>query len=501
LFRNTNLFTASSNILTPLLNDPNPATALNILGNGTANNPATLQKLFIGENLFHFGSHLTNFVASFDGPVFSLPAGDVKLAVGAAYRIEQQMEDIGSNTGVLTNPLTLTFREQDRPPTRVVESLYAEVAIPLVSEKNSFFLFHKLDLSLSGRYDDYSDVGQTTNPKIGLDWVPVDDLKIHSSWSTSFRAPVVDQLLNNEAAGNAGVLAPVPGGQLFGIILTGGNPNLTPEKSRGDSLGADYNPSWLPGFGLSTNYFYVDFYSKIGQVAGSNGTPTILSTAAMQALYAPYINLNPTRAQVEAAYAANNAIPASTDPTLVKFIIDGRSNNIGISIIRGMDFTGHYFVPTDWGVFGVQESGIFYFQYLNSVLPGAPVFENINQINFPTKFTSKTQFSWDNGSGLHVGTFVTFMPPYLNNLISPSQKVSSYTQVDLQLNYQFAEGLSWIPDEASWLTDHAAISLSVLNLFNQTPPYVNNTTGLEYDPQNVTAEGRVVSIELVKKLW
>ncbi len=46
-----------------------------------------------------------------------------------------------------------------------------------------------LTLSASGRYDDYSDVGSTFNPKVGLTWKPVDGVSIRGNYGESFNAP------------------------------------------------------------------------------------------------------------------------------------------------------------------------------------------------------------------------------------------------------------------------------------------------------------------------
>ena len=49
-------------------------------------------------------------------------------------------------------------------------------------------------MSLAGRYDDYSDFGDTTNPKVAVRWSPIDSLAFRASWGTGFRAPSLAQI-------------------------------------------------------------------------------------------------------------------------------------------------------------------------------------------------------------------------------------------------------------------------------------------------------------------
>ncbi len=57
---------------------------------------------------------------------------------------------------------------------------FIELSIPIL--KN-------LELSLAGRYDDYSDSGNSTNPKVAVRWAPIESLALRASWGTGFRAP------------------------------------------------------------------------------------------------------------------------------------------------------------------------------------------------------------------------------------------------------------------------------------------------------------------------
>ncbi len=69
--------------------------------------------------------------------------------------------------------------------------------MPLVGEGNAMPGVRSLNVDVAGRYDEYSDVGITRNPKIGIDWSPVEDMKLRASYGTSFRAPTIAQIYGN----------------------------------------------------------------------------------------------------------------------------------------------------------------------------------------------------------------------------------------------------------------------------------------------------------------
>ena len=122
-----------------------------------------------------------------DGPLFHLPAGDVRVAVGAEYMYENYK---GNNSRTLTRAGVNSL--QDKDATRRVQSVFGEVNVPLLGEEAG--IFHSLTFSASGRYDDYSDFGHTFNPKLGLTFEPVEWLRLRGSWGKAFQAPGLSDL-------------------------------------------------------------------------------------------------------------------------------------------------------------------------------------------------------------------------------------------------------------------------------------------------------------------
>src|SRR6185436_15864169 len=74
--------------LSAALLDRNKATAFNPFGDKSGNNPATLQAILDGAYNQRRAADLEVRIASLraDGPLFALPGGEVKVAIGGEYR-------------------------------------------------------------------------------------------------------------------------------------------------------------------------------------------------------------------------------------------------------------------------------------------------------------------------------------------------------------------------------------------------------------------------------
>jgi iron complex outermembrane recepter protein len=117
---------------------------------------------------------LSQLAAVADGPLFSTGMEDARIAIGAEYRRES-LKQTSRATGLVTNDLD-----------RDVGSAFAELFVPFVLDEAGD---HRIELSLAGRYDDYSGFGGTFNPQGGLVWQPARGLRLRGAYSRAFRAP------------------------------------------------------------------------------------------------------------------------------------------------------------------------------------------------------------------------------------------------------------------------------------------------------------------------
>jgi len=223
-------------------------------------------KLFAGETT------LSTFDGTITGEVWKLPAGPVAVALGFDTRREAYKFDDGSRGGQLDiyqAPFDATFPKVSR----TVKALYAEALVPIV--KN-------LEVTAAVRYDDYSDFGGTTNPKVSLRWHPIEQLLFRGSYNEGFRAPSFFQLygVQADAPFSSNIADPVlcPNGNVPGADLSvcairpnarnGGNPNLQPETSKQWQAGFVVSPArWFTG---SLDYWEIKRYDHIYELQGAD---------------------------------------------------------------------------------------------------------------------------------------------------------------------------------------------------------------------------------------
>jgi iron complex outermembrane recepter protein len=131
--------------------------------------------------------------ARFDGPLFDLPGGQIKAAVGGLYESDNVVAFTANNGGEPANtaaapaPLTTIY---DSEPYNVWAG-FAQIDIPVFGDNFNLPLLRKLDLEASWRHDQYNGTlsGATSNPKLDFTWL-IDELvgaTIRGSWGTSFR--------------------------------------------------------------------------------------------------------------------------------------------------------------------------------------------------------------------------------------------------------------------------------------------------------------------------
>ncbi|MFN4095655.1 MAG: TonB-dependent receptor plug domain-containing protein [Sphingomonas sp.] len=437
--------------LNAALADTNPATALNVFGG--PNNPATLAAITDNYFVITGRTRLEVINAQMDGSLFEIPGGNVRIAVGGEHRVEYTYTDLFIGRSAAANHVT-------DAGSRNVDAVFAELFIPIVGAGNGSPGLERLSLSIAGRHENYSDFGSTTNPKIGVTYSPWQGLVLKGSYGTSFRAPTFTEV--STVGGGAGLYfdtLPGPSGNQIGIGIAGGNPGLQPEKATTWSFGVDVAPVALPGFTASVNYFRIDYTD---QIQALRGTPGLLTNP----IYSQFVQFNPTPAEISALVNSGLPINAAINQSLVTFIADGRRQNLGTSLFRGLDFTAAY--RWNWGGVdldaGIQ--GTYVLDYLFEAVPGAGLVDVLDTIGFTQKFRTQADI------GAKVGGFKSrltwnHLNGYTNTTSTVVREVSNYDTFDLLIGYDF--------------TDRINLSLDVRNLFDEDPPFVDTTNG--FDPQ------------------
>jgi iron complex outermembrane receptor protein len=224
-----------------------------------------------GVTLYGGKYQVKQFDASVAGELFRLPGGMVQIAIGGDYRRETYGFD-GSSAAVLGQPdiFNVAFDNINAldSVSRTVKAAYAEVLVPVVKQ---------LEVSLAGRFDEYTGFGTTFNPKVTAKFRPVDWLLFRGSYNTGFRVPSFNQIFNGTTQStNPGntlvdyttcpsrvVNANVPGcAPITPDSLSGGNRELGPETSKQHSVGVVFQPSRK--FSASLDYWSIAVDDVIG---------------------------------------------------------------------------------------------------------------------------------------------------------------------------------------------------------------------------------------------
>lgn len=461
--------------LAAALRSSDPATALNPFGG--ANSQAVIDDIVSGFQLAQGTTNMHVMEAAIGGRVFDLPGGAVRVAAG--YEGQRYNYATGVNG---------TFRHFERD----VDSGYLEVLLPLVGSGNAITGIQALTLNVAGRYDDYSDVGDTTNPKYGLDWKPTDSLIFRASYGESFRAPGIAQIYGNSNRLFVQNYAdPTIGGALRqGATLSGGNLDLKPETSQATTFGVEYEPEFLPGFKGSLTYFDIDYD---GQVVQFLSDLTILNRES-DFDGTGIIVRNPDQAMI--AELAQLGVTGVL-PNPVTLFVDGRSFNLGESTMQGFDAQFSYSWQTDSiGDFGATLNGSYLTKYEYALTPNAQPQDQLDFIYNPLRLKMRGGLNWHLG-GFNSLLSVNYIGGYKNNLSPVKGDVDSFTSLDLYVGYDFADRFG-----GTWL-ESLTVALDVTNALDEEPPFVDIAQspngGGGFDPTLVNPLGRVVGFSVSAK--
>jgi iron complex outermembrane receptor protein len=226
-------------------------------------------------------SDLWQLQATVAKDVFELPGGPLQVAVGGQYR-EESIDAPSGNPGVLGNQYERYYSVNSvgTAGSRSVWSGFFEINAPIVD---------MFELSLAGRYDDYSTGQSNFSPKVGAKFTPIPEIAIRGTWSQGFRIPSFNEAFGLPTTGYVtrqvsctafaafcaahGNNAYATGNYPLGLTQTG-NPALDPEESESFTVGAIIEPMRNVSFTVDFWHIKVD-----GLITG------VTSTAAAEAAY------------------------------------------------------------------------------------------------------------------------------------------------------------------------------------------------------------------------
>ena len=452
------------------------ATALDPFGNGTSPAVAAAITNYTGILTIDQRTYLGG--AKIDGPLFDLPGGQVKIAVGGEYRHEDfQQRGIYGGAQVPENL------------GRNIKSVYGELFVPLVGAGNATTLVHSLAISASGRYDDYSDFGSTVNPKVGVTWEPAAGFTLRGTYGTSFRAPglrdvgatVGAYFFNASAIAGSAYRDPTRGAaQVDTLILFGGNKGLQPEQARTFSFGADLRPTALPNFHASTTFYDIHYTDVIGTPGGA--------IAFTDPTFASVVFRNPTPAQVAGLISLGVPVnfPPATTPA-VGNLLDFRQGNFGVRDTNGLDFDVGYRQPMSFGALFAGVAGNYVLKFNTQLSPTSPASDQL-MLGLP-RVTLRGTLGVQAGA-VNAVAFVNYRGGLTGQYATPTGvatgSAGAYTTVDLRFSVRLPK---------VGLASGTELAIQVNDLFDQTPPFFPATSGIggAYNPI-----GRYVALNVRK---
>ncbi len=460
---------------------------------------------------------MNNYYASLNGDLFSLPAGEVRAAVGAEYIRYTLAQDVTRPTN--SGPASIASAHLRLNYLRSVRSAYAEVLVPVVGVDQNITGMRKLEFNVSGRTDSYSDFGSTSNPKIAANWEVIQGFKLRGNWAKSFVAPALTSSGSNAAGltaesgfgsfGLGAMIVPVSsfptvtsipacaaatttctlGTTVTGLQVNGGNGGLKAQTGKSTSVGFDWQPSFIDGLQLSATWWNNELRGGI-----TAPVPALaLNTAALSGL----LTILPTPAQIAAATAGlpqTSALPANA-----YFMYNYQQRNVLNLNVAGIDVDARYVINTDAGRFNVGGGITRKTKFDQSIGAGGQWFSVLGSAGFNTTFPSlklegRGNLGWQKGA-FDVNAYLNYTGSYTNwsggSQVAVTKvngvptgggaPVDSNTTIDLNVGYKLGGSLSG-----------SQVYVDATNLFDQDPPFWNSAAG--YDNINASPLGRVVTL-------
>jgi outer membrane receptor protein involved in Fe transport len=405
--------------------------------------------------------------AGVEGPLFALPAGDVRLAAGAGWR---------------RNEIDVEINRRHIDARRENIFAYGELFVPLAEPAQDIAGAHRASITAALRWEDYSDAGSIVTPKLGFVYAPSPELSLGVSWGRSFKMPTLYQ----QYSGYVAILYPVTGyGTLFPpgstyVALTSSKPDIGPERSENLTLSATFRPS--PRLQIVTSLFKLDYRDRVA--------PPFASPlgALTNPLYANLVTGNPTSAELEAAIGGAyaplaNATSGAYNPANVVALLDGRDRNIAEQRYQGADLSIRYRAPMGEGRSLTLTAGATWLDSRQRLLPGLPSTDLAGTIFNPPHFRARGGASFESDR-FTLSSFVNFTGGVTDNRRAIPVRISPVATVDLTARVKIA--------------DLAELSLSALNIFNAKPEqiFVAGASETPFDTTNYSAAGRFLGVTI-----
>lgn len=436
--------------------------------------------------------------ASASGVLANLPTGALRAAFGAGYREDTYSSNGADRYGPDTYP-------DPTPEDSVATShAFAEFNVPLLGAP-SWAAEPRLQLSVAGRYDDYEGFGSSVDPRVGVELLASPDLTVRAAYSTSFRAPTLEQLKTTSNGVNV-FPATILGVPYRLLSVNGVDPDLGPETSTNWSAGFVWEPASLRGLSVDLNWYDISYQDRIAFPSASTLDLIVnpafdeigiirgeIPDAEFDALVAHYLSgdAGPVR---QFCGPTGNA-PCGSSPSDYNFIsLRGVLTNLAQTHQSGIDLRLRQSIDAIAG--GQLEFGLdltYILDLTRRVTANSPEGSFLNRLSEPVSRRMRGSVVW-RGEAWTLAGYANYVGEHSNTDVAPSEPIPSSTTFDATVRWDLGR------DSPNGALSGLQLIFNVNNVFDDLPPAYRtaNPSGLAYDSASNDPWGRVISLTLTK---
>lgn len=198
---------------------------------------------------------------SLRGEPFSLPAGDVSIAVGLEARKEQTDQRVGELDAAKAFQ---TFSFSAMAGEFTVKEAFGEILVPIVRDLP---VLNNLEFNAAARISDYDTTGSIWSWKVGATNEFFPGFRGRITQSRDIRSANLSELFTTTTTGYNNINDPLKGQTVYTLNNGGGNPNLAPETADTLTLGVTWSPPSIAGLNLSLDYYNIKIDDVITTIA------------------------------------------------------------------------------------------------------------------------------------------------------------------------------------------------------------------------------------------
>jgi len=267
--------------------------ALGYITAGGGNSGYATQKVFSAQAIGDLGAY---------GLTSPWAEDSLDLALGTEYRDEtiSNQPSPSMSAGDLMYASNVLYGTLPTAGSFNVKEAFAELKVPLVENRP---FAEELSLDLADRFAQYNPQGSANAYNIGAVWAPINQIRFRTGYSQAIRAANGHELFLAQSEGLQPIADPCSGptptasqagcantgvtSTQYGHIqaansvnvVTGGNPNLTPERTKTLTAGVVFtNFSWAPTLLASVDYWQIKIKNYIGSISANTSLSQCVAT-------------------------------------------------------------------------------------------------------------------------------------------------------------------------------------------------------------------------------